>query len=66
MFLKNISYLILIKATAETSNLILQNDCVTFYINSMQNLITDVNPYFRQNDLLIVHQKFKNDAIEQV
>lgn len=54
------------QATAETSNLILQNDCVNFYVDSMQKGITKIEPYFNDVELMHVHQQFKNQAIEKV
>ncbi|XP_055319310.1 atlastin-like [Sitodiplosis mosellana] len=52
-------------ATAEASSLILQNDCVNLYVDSMQKAVTDIDPYFSETELMNVHQKFKNQAIDQ-
>lgn len=35
-------------------------------MDSMQKATAEINPYFNENELVKIHQKFKNEAIEQV
>lgn len=47
-------------------NLILYNDCLNFYINTMQKTINAAEPYFEEYELMQLHQNAKNEAISQV
>lgn len=53
------------QATAEVGNLILQKDAVDLYTDSMQNSLKNTE-YLKEADLMTIHQRFKNEAIEQV
>ena len=54
------------QATAETSNLILFNDVMDSYHESMQNALRDIEPYFNATELFEIHETAKNGSIAQV
>lgn len=45
---------------------ILLADSLKFYIASMQKAVHDVEFYIRSSELVLLHNKFKTEAIEQV
>lgn len=48
------------------SNLILLNECVSFYVDSMQQTITNTDPFLKENELMEVHDRMKNEAVAKV
>lgn len=54
------------QATAEVTNLIVFNDCVNFYDDSMQKAIANVDPYYKVAELMAMHQRMKADALAKV
>ncbi|XP_031637541.1 atlastin-like [Contarinia nasturtii] len=55
---------ILIDAIAETNNLILYNDCLNLYIDSMRDRLNEIDPYFNQTELSDIHRKTKNESCQ--
>lgn len=45
---------------------ILLADSLKLYIASMQKAINDVESYIKSNELILLHNKFENEAIAQV
>lgn len=52
-------------ATAEAANMILLNDCLNFYVNSMQEPLKK-DDFFGENELLEIHQKTKTKSVARV
>jgi len=50
-------------ATAEASNTILLNDCVNFYGDSMQRSVDNVDPFFKEHELMETHQRLKSETM---
>ncbi|XP_031634116.1 atlastin-like [Contarinia nasturtii] len=53
-----------IDAIAETSILILYNDSLSLYTESMRDSFDKVHPYFKESELLDIHTKAKNESFE--
>lgn len=51
---------------AETSYLILYNDCLNHYVDVMQQLFEHVNPYCSENQLREFHSKAVSGANTKV
>lgn len=54
------------QATAEVTNLIVFNDCVNLYADSMQTSIATVDPYYKESEFMEIHQKMKAAALGKV
>lgn len=54
------------KATAEANNVILQNDCLNLYVDSMQKSLDATQSYYNEFELDELHQRVKEKAIKQV
>lgn len=54
------------QATAETSNLILFNDCVNSYDDLMQKYLANVETHLKEMELVQTHQKTKCEVVAKV
>lgn len=54
------------QATAEANNLILQNDCVNFYVDSMQKSLDATHSFLDEFELIELHENAKYKAMKQV
>lgn len=54
------------QATAEVNNLIVFNDSVNLYDDSMQKAIANVDPCYNATELMEKHQKMKDNALAKV
>lgn len=54
------------QATAEANNLILQNDCVNFYIDTMQKSLDATQTFLDEFELIELHESAKFKAMKQV
>ena len=61
-----ISVLFSKKATAEANNVILQNDCLNLYVDSMQKSLDATQSYYNEFELDDIHQRVKDKAMKQV
>lgn len=50
----------------KTYNLIIHQDCMNFYTNSMQKSFEHVESYIRKSKLMELHQSTKDSTINQV
>lgn len=54
------------QATAEANNLILKNDCVNFYIDTMQKSLDATQTFLDEFELIELHESAKYKAMKQV
>lgn len=54
------------QATAEVTNSIIFNDCVNLYDDSMKTSIASVETYYKEAELVELHQRRKSEALAKV
>lgn len=54
------------QATAEANNVIIQNDCVNFYVDSMQKALDLTESYLNEVEFNSFHENTKDKAMKQV
>ncbi|XP_055307321.1 atlastin-like [Sitodiplosis mosellana] len=53
----------ILMATAVASNTILCDDSLQYYSDAMNNLIGDIEPYLKEDELVKLHERTKNEAV---
>lgn len=66
IYSKHIHFLIHFQAVAETSILILYNESLSHYSESMRDSFNKNHTYFKESELLDIHTKAKNESFEMV